>query len=158
MVNQFLINLVIAFVWTFLQPAPSWRSFIVGYLIGLSVLYVVAAGQRSEFYVRVVWAAVVLLATYLYEVGRSAWRVSYLILHPRLPVSPGIVRVPLEVKSPGAVATLAGMITMAPGTFTIDLSEDGRYLYVHALEADDPQGVAAAIKDRLERRITAVWR
>lgn len=160
MVNQFLINVIIAFVWTFLQPHPTWRSFLMGYAAGLLVLYLyfLAAEQRSPFYLRVVWAAAVLLGAYFYEVGRSALRVSYLILHPRLPVSPGIVRVPLDVQSPGAVATLAGMITMAPGTFTIDLSEDGRYLYVHALEAEDPDEVTAEIKERLERRILRVWR
>lgn len=158
MVNQLIINVIIALVWTFLQTTFSWRSFIVGYAVGIIILYVVYASQGVPFYTRMVAAAAVLLGSYFYEVGRSAFRVTYLILHPRLPVKPGLVRVPLAVKSPGAVATLAGMITMAPGTLTVDRSEDGAYLYVHALEADDPEATVAAIKERLERRILAVWR
>ncbi len=158
MLNQFFINVVLAVVWMFLQPTLAWENFVVGYVLGLLIMYFVVGRLKTRFYMSAVVAFILLLLAFLYEVMRSSVRVSYLILHPRMPVTPGLVSVPLDVKSPGAITCLAAMVTMAPGTFSVELSDDRSHLYIHALEADDPEAVAADIKHRLERRILQVWR
>jgi len=67
------------------------------------------------------------------------------------------VVVPLELTSPEAIATLAGTITMTPGTVSVDMSADGRALLVHCLETDDPEGTVAAIKSRYEQRLMRIF-
>ncbi|MFV0361444.1 Na+/H+ antiporter subunit E [Tropicimonas sp.] len=65
--------------------------------------------------------------------------------------------VPLDVRSPEAITILAGTITMTPGTVTAMLSADARYLLVHCLHTDDPDGVRDEIKQRYERRLKEIF-
>lgn len=65
--------------------------------------------------------------------------------------------VPLDLTSPEAITTLAGTITMTPGTVTIDLSADAKSLLVHCLHAPDPQGVVDDIKTRYEGRLKEIF-
>ena len=65
--------------------------------------------------------------------------------------------IPLELRSPEAIAVLAGTITMTPGTVSADLSSDGRSLLVHCLDAADPDDVVASIKSRYERRLKEIF-
>jgi multicomponent K+:H+ antiporter subunit E len=67
------------------------------------------------------------------------------------------VTVPLELTTAEAITVLAGTITLTPGTVSADLSADGRALLVHCLEAPDPEGVVATIKERYERRLLEIF-
>ncbi|HCQ57063.1 MAG TPA: Na+/H+ antiporter subunit E, partial [Sulfitobacter sp.] len=63
----------------------------------------------------------------------------------------------LDLKEPEAITILAGTITLTPGTVSADLSDNGRYLLVHALDATDPDAVRDEIKDRYERRLKEIF-
>jgi len=154
---QFVTNLIIAGVWALLQETPTWRDFVIGYFIGLLVLHFTVGRLDEVLYTRRVFAALKLIASFLAEVVRGGVRVSYLLLHPRLPISPAIIAVPLDVKSNEAITVLAGMITMAPGSISVELSEDRSYLFVHALEGSDPHKAAAYFKHAFERHIKEVF-
>lgn len=158
MMIQFVTNVVIAGVWMLLQETLTLESFVLGYFIGLLVLYFTVRRLDAPLYIQRVFAAVKLIVAFLFEVVRSGVRVSYLILHPRLPISPGLVVVPLDVTSNEAITIFAGMITMAPGSISVELSDDRACLYVHALEAGDPHKASAFFKDVFERRIMEVFK
>lgn len=83
------------------------------------------------------------------------------ILGPERAIQPRFVWVPLALKSPHGVLTLAGMITMTPGTISAELSPDGRHLLVHALHVDGGDVGAAAliatIKERYERPLIQIF-
>lgn len=158
MIVQFVVNIIIAVIWMLLQDTLAFKSFILGFFIGLIVLYFTVRRLDTPLYVQRLFAAIILIVAFLYEVVRSGIRVSYLLLHPRLPVSPGLVAVPLEVTSDEAITMFAGMITMAPGSISVELSDDRSTLYVHALEADDPHKAAEFFKRTFERRIMEVFK
>ena len=65
---------------------------------------------------------------------------------------------PLDLQSPEAIATLAGTITMTPGTLSADVSADGRSLLVHCLDVSDVPATIAAIKSRYESRLMRIFR
>lgn len=67
----------------------------------------------------------------IYQIFLANFHVIYLVLHPRMPIDPKIVRFKTKLKSDLSVVTLANSITLTPGTITVDIRE-GRY-YVHAL-------------------------
>lgn len=157
MITQFVVNLIIAGVWMFLQQTLAWENFVVGYFIGLVVMTLAVRRLDTPFYLHRVLAFIKLAVVFLIEVVRSGIRVSYLILHPKLPISPGMVAVPLDVTSDEAITIFAGMITMAPGSISVELSDDRKYLYVHALEAEDPHKAAAFFKNAFERHIMEVF-
>jgi multicomponent Na+:H+ antiporter subunit E len=80
------------------------------------------------------------------------------VLGPVSRLRPGIVAVPLTNDRDAEIALLADLITLTPGTLSLELSEDRRVLHVHALDASDPEGLRRDIRDGFERRIREALR
>jgi multicomponent K+:H+ antiporter subunit E len=79
------------------------------------------------------------------------------ILGPERAIRPAFLWVPLEVRGPHGVATLAGIVTLTPGTLSVDVSPDGRWLLVHCLHSPDPEALVAEIKSRYERPLAEIF-
>jgi multicomponent Na+:H+ antiporter subunit E len=96
------------------------------------------------------WLAVYLLVL-AYYVVKANLDVMYRLLHPDMPIRPGIVKVKTDLKTPTGVTALANSITLTPGTLTVNATEDG-YLYVHWIYvvSDDPEEAAVHITKRFE--------
>ncbi len=80
-------------------------------------------------------------------------RVAARMLSPNMRLRPGIIAVPLDLERDWQITLLANLITLTPGSLSVDLSEDRRVLFVHLLELDDPEAARREIKDGFERRI-----
>ncbi|OGA54508.1 MAG: hypothetical protein A3G25_03485 [Betaproteobacteria bacterium RIFCSPLOWO2_12_FULL_63_13] len=85
------------------------------------------------------------------EIAKSAWAVSRIILDPRLPVSPVLVRFKPSQESQAGLATHANSITLTPGTITVEATQ--HEFLVHALTRD---GGAGVIDSEMDRRVTKV--
>jgi multicomponent Na+:H+ antiporter subunit E len=75
-------------------------------------------------------------------------------------VCPGVVAIPLDARTDVEIALLANLITLTPGSVTLDLSEDRRVLYVHAMYIDggDVEAYVRSVKEGLERRVLELLR
>jgi multicomponent Na+:H+ antiporter subunit E len=75
-------------------------------------------------------------------------------------VCPGVVAIPLDARTDAEIALLANLITLTPGSVTLDLSEDRRVLYVHAMYIDggDVEAYRRSVKEGLERRVLELLR
>jgi multicomponent Na+:H+ antiporter subunit E len=80
------------------------------------------------------------------EIAKSAWAVTKIILHPRLPISPTMTVVRASQRSSAAVATYANSITLTPGTITVGVR--GKDLTVHALVRDGALDLEGGGMDR----------
>jgi multicomponent Na+:H+ antiporter subunit E len=85
----------------------------------------------------------------LKEIVKSGWEVSLLILHPRLPISPTLVRVPATQKTDLGRTIFANSITLTPGTLSVDVGR--REILVHALTHEGAQGL---LEGDMDRRVT----
>jgi multicomponent Na+:H+ antiporter subunit E len=72
----------------------------------------------------------------------SGLNVSKLILHPRLPISPTMVKVDAQQKSAVGLTTYANSITLTPGTISVEVSERGKAIWVHAITRENAEGFA----------------
>ncbi len=72
---------------------------------------------------------VLYIFVFLWECVKANFDVAYRVLHPDLPIHPGIVKVKLNIQSEMARSMLANSITMTPGTITVDIIDD--YIYIH---------------------------
>lgn len=97
-----------------------------------------------------------LVAYVLWEILLSSLRVAWEVVTPRPRSRPGIIRVPLDVERPGQIALLAHLVTLTPGTLSLDVSETRDALYVHAMFLDDKEAQVRSIKDGLETRVRRV--
>jgi multicomponent Na+:H+ antiporter subunit E len=71
-------------------------------------------------------------------------------------LKPAIIAVPLDVKSDTGITVFADMVTLTPGTTSIDVSDDRKTLFVHALDAPDIDRSSAELKSSLEARVRRV--
>jgi multicomponent K+:H+ antiporter subunit E len=81
------------------------------------------------------------------DIVKSNIAVAKLILGNERKITPRFVWVPLALRDAHGIATLAGVVTMTPGTLSADLSDDRRHLLVHAFDIDDDAAQAALIAD-----------
>jgi multicomponent Na+:H+ antiporter subunit E len=150
------VNLLAASLWAIFLPAWGTVDYTIGFVVGALALsiYERAYGQRlfwlAQFTGFVLWEIVV-----------SNLRLAWLLVQPRLDLRPGIIAAPLRVTSGLEITVLATIITLTPGTLSIDLARtpDGTtVLYVHNFIVDDPDAMRASIRDDFERRLLLVTR
>jgi len=81
------------------------------------------------------------------------------VLHPRLPINPGIVKVKTKLKTETALTFLANFITLTPGTFSIDVDKENGYLYIHWIDVktQDVEEATRIIVSRFERILKEVF-
>ncbi len=81
-------------------------------------------------------------------------------LAPASYVCPGVIAIPLDARTDAEITLLANLITLTPGSVSLDLSEDRRVLYVHAMYIDggDVEAYRRSVKDGLERRVLELLR
>ncbi len=94
-----------------------------------------------------------LALTFLAQLFLSAWAVARAVLAPRPAYRPAILAVPLDLRSDAEIALLANMVSLTPGTTSLHVSDDRRTLYVHVLDAGDPDKVVADIKSHFESKL-----
>lgn len=87
----------------------------------------------------------------LHEIVKSSWDVSRRILHPRLPISPTLVRFRPSQATPLGLVIHANSITLTPGTISVEVAP-GEFL-VHALTAEGAAGLAGS---EMDRRVAAM--
>jgi multicomponent Na+:H+ antiporter subunit E len=95
---------------------------------------------------------------FLYELLMSGVRVARLVLSPRMELKPGIFAYPLTVDRNFEITLLANMITLTPGTLSVDVSDDRNVLFVHAIDCSDPERTRRDIAEGFERRILEAFR
>jgi multisubunit Na+/H+ antiporter MnhE subunit len=99
-----------------------------------------------------------LVVLFIKELALSAWKVAVMVASPKMAVKPGIFAFPLTVDRDFEITLLANLITLTPGTLSVDVSEDRRVLYVHALDCSDPVGTRRDIANGFEKKILEAFR
>ncbi|MEO1481058.1 MAG: Na+/H+ antiporter subunit E [Myxococcota bacterium] len=150
--NLLLLNLILALVWAAITGGFSPGSLSVGFVFGYAALWPV----RHRFDARAFNRPYLLLALaglFYRELVRSGIRVAIDVLRPKLTFKPGIVAIHLEPMSAIEIMILANLISLTPGTLSVDVSKDRSTLYVHAMNIDDPDALRREIKNGFERRV-----
>jgi len=80
------------------------------------------------------------------------------VVTPTSRAHPAIVAVPLEARTAAEITLLSSLITMTPGSLSIDVADDGSVIYVHSMFVEDVDAFRASIKDDLERRVLELLR
>ncbi|MBX2831817.1 MAG: Na+/H+ antiporter subunit E [Rhodospirillales bacterium] len=153
-----LLTLALLIVWVFLVNEISAGAVVFGLILAIVIPLITANFWPARPKVRNVYAICEYGLVVLWDILVANVIVAGLILFRKTEsLDSKCVVVPLDLTSPEAITTLAGTITMTPGTVTIDLSADARSLLVHCLHAPDAQGVIDDIKDRYERRLKEIF-
>ena len=150
--NLFLLTLNLALVWAAVRADFSPGNLIFGFVVGFLSLWIIRHRFESNAFRRVFLVAR-LIGLFLLELVLSSVRVAKDTLSPKMDFKPAIVAVPLDVKSDMEIMVLANLISLTPGTLSVDVSHCRSTLYIHTMDVDDPEDLRREIKEGFERQI-----
>jgi multicomponent Na+:H+ antiporter subunit E len=141
-------------VWVALTGTAEFANFVFGFLLSYTIMWVSRAGDRGfRIYFTAIPKIISFLFYFIYETFKANIQVAHKVLLPKLNLSPGIIAVPLDVKSDLEITILANLISIPPGTISLDVSADKKILYVHAMYVEDKEKFINEIKNGFEKRI-----
>lgn len=147
----------LVFAWVAVTGEVSVANLLEGAVLAGLLVLVLRVPLRRRFRLEKVPKALGLLLYFLKELLLSNAAVARILLSPASFLSPGIVAVPLDLKSDAGITVLANLVTLTPGTLSLDVSPDRTTLYVHALHVDDPDAFRREVKEGFERRVKEVF-
>ncbi|WP_042149870.1 Na+/H+ antiporter subunit E [Paucisalibacillus sp. EB02] len=155
---QILVNIFIAFLWMFFQDEWNFLSFLSGYIVGLIILFFIRRFFQKPFYLFFVWAALKLLFVFARELVSSAIVVIGQILRPKINITPGIFRIETDLEGDVEITLLSLLICLTPGSVVMEVTPDGKSLYVHAMDIPDSKESVLKSQIIFERAIKDVTR
>ena len=153
-----LLTVLLAVVWCLLVNEIKLGTIVFGLILGLLIPIATAAYWPDRPIFTRPWKMISYMCLVLWDILVANVIVAMIVLFKsNKAMRPQWVVIPLDLRTPEAITMLAGTITLTPGTVSADLSDDGRVLLVHALDAEDPDAVRDDIKQRYERRIKEIF-
>jgi multicomponent Na+:H+ antiporter subunit E len=154
-----LFILALALLWTAVTGGLTLANLAFGLAIGAGAAWIMRDSFGRPRVFRRVGQALGLLALFLRELVVSAIRVGLIVVTPNLRAAlrPAIVAVPLSVRSDAEIALLANLITLTPGTLSLDVSDDRSTLFVHVLVLHDREALIAEIAHGFERSVRELY-
>lgn len=133
----------VALVLTWMAMWGSWAPFhvVAGTVVGGLILYALTKGTQQPFYMRRVVAVIKFVSLFLWQVVLSSIFVARIALDPKPKNRPGIVALPLRLKTDGTITALTHMLTLTPGAVPIDITPDRREIFIHCLDLNDVEAV-----------------
>jgi multicomponent Na+:H+ antiporter subunit E len=156
-VTLFILSLIFWLLLTFEFTVPNLivgtiASIICSLFFGkvfVTNVYKLLQPQRYFWFI-------IYLFIFIWECLKANIDVAYRVLHPAMPIRPGIVKVKTTLKSDMAKMLLANSITMTPGTISVDIIDD--YLYIHwiYIRSEDPEVYTGIITGAFEKYIKRI--
>ncbi len=153
-----LLNLILTIVWVALTGSFAFVNFAFGFILTFLILWVITTKSADRKYFSVLQSVVAFLFYFIYELIKANIQVAYDVMTPRFYMKPGIVSVPLDAKTDLEITLLANVISLTPGTLSLDVSDDRKVLYVHAMYIRDKEEFIHSIKAGFEKKILNITR
>lgn len=153
----FALNIILSVIWAALSGQFTPENVISGFVLGYVLLWLLRGALGAGPYVNKVPQVIGFIGFFLVALVQANVRVAWEVLTPGHTMRPAIVAIPLDLRSPLQITLLAQMITLTPGTLSLDVSSDRRVLYVHSMYVDDIDEFRAEIKNGFERRVREVF-
>jgi multicomponent Na+:H+ antiporter subunit E len=156
---------VVAFiVWCILCWIPDTQHLIAGVVVSLIVAVVMGSmfvTRPHMFFnpIRIFYFLFWYIPVFIWELIKANFDVAYRVIHPSMPIKPGIVRLKTELKSDTGLTFLANSITLTPGTLTVDIDKDKCILYIHWINVtgSDPETTYREIGNRFEPMLKKIF-
>lgn len=159
-----IIVFVLSFlVWLALTTVRDIQEVVTGVIIAFLVSaiaghFLITTDKQRHLAVRIMYAIAYLLK-FLWEMIKANVHVAYLVVHPMVPVKPGIVKIRTNLTKDTAMTVLANSITLTPGTLTVDVNAEKQELYIHwiTVRTDDIEENTREVGGRFEGLLREVF-
>lgn len=164
MKSRIILFILAYLVWALLNWQPDWQHLAIGVFVALFVAYMTGDLFIKRPYVlkhplRYFYFVFYYLPVFLWECLKANIDVAYRVLHPNLPINPGIVKIKTSLKSDTGLTFLANSITLTPGTLSVDINRDDGVLYIHWIDvkAKDVEQATKIIASRFEKILKKIF-
>ena len=99
-----------------------------------------------------------LIFYFFWELIKASSIVAFEVVTPFHNMQPGIIAVPLDIKTNLEITIFSSMVTLTPGTLSLDVSADKSHLFVHAMYIQEGEGITLVneLKNGFERRVIRI--
>lgn len=154
MINLLAVNVLLAIAWAAFSDMFSLSGLTIGYLVGFIALWLAQPLYAPTSYFQRVYGIVQLVFYFLWDLLLSSVRVLWDVVRPVSQSRPGIVGVSIAGMTDFQKFLLASLISLTPGTLSLEISDDGDTLFVHCMFMDDgPEGIREGIEVNQKRLI-----
>lgn len=164
MIGLFLMNILLSIAWGAVSGSFSVPNLFLGFVISSLVLWMIreqTSGIASGLFkqtngvssLTIPFRVISLAGLFFYELILSAVKVAQIVIQPKIDIRPGIFAYPLKARTDFEITLLANLITLTPGTLSVDVSADKKILYIHAIDIDDLEKMKQNIAEGFERKI-----
>ena len=148
-------------VWLLLTWTTNVQNLIVGgvasLVVGLVFGNLFVESPAKVFQLGRWFWFILYIPVFTWEMAKANFDVAYRVLHPKMPITPGIVKVRTKLKSEMGKVFLANSITLTPGTFTIDLKDDILYIHWINVRYKDVDEATQDIVGRFEKYLIKIF-
>ncbi|MEM1165828.1 MAG: Na+/H+ antiporter subunit E [Planctomycetota bacterium] len=158
--TAFVVNVLLALIWSVTIGDFTPANFLFGLALGYVALRIAwNRGSRAPNpYFDKLPKIISFAAFFLKELISANVKVAVQTLSRIDTLRPAIVAIPIEPMSDTEITLLANLITLTPGTLSMDVSGDRSTLFVHFMHVEDAEAQRREIKDGFERRVLEVMR
>jgi multicomponent Na+:H+ antiporter subunit E len=131
--------------WIAVSGSFHWQQLLLGAAAALFVAYfnrnlLIGPAERPPVSIKTLFWLLRYCLRLLWDIVKANFQVAAIVLHPRMPVSPQMVNLDVDLKKTGSRVLLGNSITLTPGTLTV-LADQNRYV-IHALTGEAGAGLA----------------
>ena len=148
-------------IWIILTDTTEAAEIITGLVISLTLALILSKNYKTlglpPISIKRIVYLIIYLIVLLKEIVKANFDVAYRVLHPKMPIKPGIVIIKTELKQDIAKTLLANSITLTPGTFTLDIKGDElliHWIYVRSVKKEE---ATKEIGARFEKYLKVVF-
>lgn len=157
-----LLLFVVAFiVWAMFTWVPDRQEILVGAIVsaGLAFFFgeIFVIHPEKVFNLKRWMYFLYYVPIFFYEVIKANLDVAYRVLHPRLPINPGIVKIKTNLKSEIAQTMLANSITLTPGTMTVDIKDGDMYIHWIDVKSKEVEEATKIISQKFEKILREIF-
>jgi multicomponent Na+:H+ antiporter subunit E len=158
MTRTVLTNTLLALAWGAVTGSFTLLNLLFGFVIAALALWLIREQFHTQAYIERAWRIASLILVFLKDLFVSAFRVAVIVLSPTRRYQPGFIAFPLSTDRPVEIAILANMITLTPGTLSVDVSDDKSTLFIHCIDVPDTEALKRDIAEGFERKIMEAMR
>jgi multicomponent Na+:H+ antiporter subunit E len=141
-----------------LQDRWGILHFLTGYIVGMILVFIMRRFFKTPFYLQKLYAIGKLLLVFIKELILSSIFVIRYVVSPRMTFTPGIFSLKTKLKGDLEITVISLLITLTPGSVVIEVSPDGRFLYVHAMHMTETENSVLKTLHAFENAIMEVTR
>jgi len=156
-----ILFIILLLFWLLLTLELSTANIVTGAIAALICIlffgrYFIRGVNKFLQPARYFWL-IVYMFIFIWECLKANFDVAYRVLHPAMPIKPGIVKVKLNLESNIGRTFLAMSITMTPGTIAVDIIDDHIYIHWIFVSSEDPEVYSKKISGRFEKHLKRIF-